>query len=376
MRRTRKRTPIERRSWLAAMVVAGACSLASVGCQHVRPFSCEPGPEVAYAAPPRELRKTSMPDYVIEPPDVLTIDAVRLLPRSPYALRPLDVVRIQANGLPEDRPLSATGDYQISLDGTLVLGGGYDMVETTPLNDDEPQRVYRPLRATGLTIEALREAVQVRLASVARDPEVWITLVQLAPQQEVSGEHLVAQDGTVNLGVYGKVRVVGMTVPEAKAAIEAQLSLRFDMPEVAVDVYGYNSKLYYVVTQGAGLGDQIVQFPITGNETALDAVSQVQGLTASSSTRMWIARPGANGCGGDQILPVDWLGITQRGDTATNYQILPGDRLYVAEDKLVAFDTGLAKIISPVERMLGVTLLGTQTAKQIRFFNNANAGRF
>jgi hypothetical protein len=47
--------------------------------------------------------------------------------------------------------------------------------------------------------------------------------------------------------------------------------------------------------------------------------------------------------------------------------------MFVAEDKLVALDTALAKVISPFERIFGITLLGTQTAKGIKFFNNANA---
>ena len=182
----------------------------------------------------------------------------------------------------------------------------------------------------------LREAVKQRFELLAREAEVWVTLVKIAAQQEVAGEHLVGPDGTVNLGTYGRVRVVGMTLEEAKAAIEDHLADRFDKPEVAVDVFGYNSKVYYVVIQGAGLGDQIAQLPIKGNETVLDALTQIQGLSGSQSTRMWVARPGGNQCGGDQILPVDWLGITQRGDSATNYQILPGDRMYIAEDKLVA----------------------------------------
>jgi hypothetical protein len=38
----------------------------------------------------------------------------------------------------------------------------------------------------------------------------------------------------------------------------------------------------------------------------------------------------------------------------------------------VAFDTALAKMISPIERVLGVTLLGTDTAQRIKFFNNPN----
>jgi polysaccharide export outer membrane protein len=87
---------------------------------------------------------------------------------------------------------------------------------------------------------------------------------------------------------------------------------------------------------------------------------------------MWVARPGHNDCGGDQILPVDWLAVTQRGDTATNYQILPGDRLYVSEDKLVALDTALGKLLSPIERVLGVTLLGTDTAQRIVFFDQGS----
>ena len=106
----------------------------------------------------------------------------------------------------------------------------------------------------------------------------------------------------------------------------------------------------------------------------LDAIGQIQGLSSTSSTRMWVARPGANGCGGDQILPVDWLAVTQRGDVTTNYQILPGDRLYVSEDKLVAFDTKLGKIFAPLERLFGFTALTTSTVRSIVFFNQQGGG--
>jgi hypothetical protein len=48
----------------------------------------------------------------------------------------------------------------------------------------------------------------------------------------------------------------------------------------------------------------------------------------------------------------------------------------VAEDKLVAFDTGLAKVISPIERVFGVTLLGTDTVRRIKFFNQGQRDDF
>src|SRR5207302_5656040 len=38
---------------------------------------------------PRELAPTVHPMYVIEPPDVLNIEAVRLIPKPPYKIEPL-----------------------------------------------------------------------------------------------------------------------------------------------------------------------------------------------------------------------------------------------------------------------------------------------
>ena len=336
--------------------------LGLVGCHAIEhPYSNVPGPcAPVYPCQPKEQQKLSLPDYTIEPPDVLTIEAINLIPRPPYRLRPLDNLLVETKGLPDDSPPAR--EIPVGIDGTLVLGFGYDSADGK----------YAPISVVGLTLPEAQARIADRLATVAADPEVWISLISIANQQNVAGEHLVAPDGTVNLGTYGRVRVVGMTIEEAKLAIESHLSERFLDPEVAVDVFGYNSKSYYIITQGAGLGDQVVHLPVTGNETALDAISQIQGLSGTSSTRMWIARPGANEDGGDQIMPIDWLGITQRGDVTTNYQMLPGDRLYISEDKLIALDTALAKIISPVERVFGVTLLGTQTAKQIKFFDQFN----
>ncbi len=290
-----------------------------------------------------------MPDYIIEPPDILTIEAISLVPKAPYMLRPLDVVSIFSSGLTEVDAIA--GEYTIQPNGTIQLGHSYGSIQ-----------------AAGRTSAQLKEAILTQLKEEFVEPNVWVTLLQMGSQQQVAGEHLVAPDGKVNLGTYGRVRIVGMTIEEARAAVQTHLSQFLENPEIALDVRGYNSKVFYVVTQGAGLGDQVVILPSKGNETVLDAIGQIQGLQSNSSTRMWIARPGYNGCGGDQILPVDWVAVTQRGDIKTNYQIMPGDRLYVSEDKLVALDTAMGKLISPLERVFGVTLLGTQTVSRLVFF--------
>jgi polysaccharide export outer membrane protein len=50
------------------------------------------------------------------------------------------------------------------------------------------------------------------------------------------------------------------------------------------------------------------------------------------------------------------------GKACTNFQLLPGDRVFVAEDKLIALNTGLSKLFAPMERVMGFSLMGVGTA--------------
>src|SRR5262249_18276970 len=156
---------------------------------------------------------------------------------------------------------------------------------------------------------------------------------------QTSGQHLVRQDGTIDLGSYGCVMVAGLTLAQAKVAIERHLSQYLLEPELSIDVLAYNSKVYYVIFDGAGYGMSAYPFPTPGRETVLDAISQISGLPAVSSTRkIWVARPAPPNHPCMQILPVDWLAITQGGATTTNYQLFPGDRVYVQSDCFIKAD--------------------------------------
>src|SRR5262249_29932933 len=194
--------------------------------------------------------------------------------------------------------------------------------------------------------------------------------------QQIRGEHLVRIDGTISLGTYGSVYVTGMTIDEAKRAVEALLAKYLQKPEVSLDVLAYNSKVFYIVVDGAGNGEQVIKQPVTGNETVLDAFSNIGGLAAQASKkRIWIARPAPPNSGaGDQILPIDWTAIVQCGKTATNYQILPGDRIYVKAQPLITFNTMIDRIVAPAERAFGVTLLGQETIRSFERPHNTGSG--
>lgn len=153
------------------------------------------------------------------------------------------------------------------------------------------------------------------------------------PVQVVSGPHLVRPDGTIHLSHWGSVRVTGMTVEKVAAAVKAAGAAHTpDELAVSVDVQAYNSKLYYVVADGDG-GETVYRLPCTGGDTVLDAVAQTGGVRSADgrNRNLWVSR--TTPAGVPQVLPVDWVGITQRGNTQTNYQLLPGDRLYVKAGK-------------------------------------------
>ncbi len=171
----------------------------------------------------------------------------------------------------------------------------------------------------------------------------------------------MASDGRINLRQYGTVLISGKTIDEARLAIEKHLAKFFVSPEVSVDVKGYNSQTYYVITDGAGMGDNVRRLPITGNDTVIDAVAAIGGLSQLSGRKMWIARPTASNPEKGTILAIDYAAITQHGATATNYQIMPGDRLFIEGDPLIAATNNLSKKTAPLERALGILSLETST---------------
>lgn len=287
-------------------------ALAAVGCMHGSHGGFDHGPMAADGAQiavppsgavPRELEKITLPPYVIEAPDQLLIEVV------------------QRSEIPD---LDTDGKEKKGLDGKRLMKPATDRL----------------------------------------------------PVQPISGPFMVRLDGTVGLGFWGSVPVSGLTLDQASEAIKNHLVKQDTLKNlgtslqsltVIVDVIAYNSKKYYIIFDGGGYGEQVYPFPITGSETVLDALANINGLPDVASRRnIWVARRTPHPGQPWQILPVDWIGITQHGVTWTNYQVMPGDRIYVKAQKLVTIDRNLARIISPIERIFGITLLGTNTINQIK----------
>jgi polysaccharide export outer membrane protein len=281
------------------------------------------------------------------------------VPKQPYRLQPLDTISITVLNTLPNNPIA--GLYQIEPDGRVNLGPTYKVVKLSDMTTEEAQRA----------LEKHLMAPDIGLLK----PVASITVVQTRGIQQIAGEHLVRADGTVYLGTYGAVRVAGLTLTTARKKIEDHLTAYLHLPEITLDVLAYNSKVLYVIFDGAGVGQQIYRLPVTGNETVLDAISQVNGLgPVSDQNAIWVARPAPPEGGCVQVLPVDWVGITTKGLTATNYQLLPGDRVYVKAYRVTTLDYAMARVLSPIERLFGITLLGTSTVRAIENSGGGGVG--
>ncbi len=141
--------------------------LSGAGCHFARDLQtqtdcCKP-PDfncctIADAPVPKELNKVSLPPYVIETPDILQIDAVRVIPLPPYRLDPLDIVYLTAQNVYEQFPID--GRYPIDPDGTINLGPRYGGT----------------VRIIDLTTEEAQRAVQTQLREKAKDAVVTLSL--------------------------------------------------------------------------------------------------------------------------------------------------------------------------------------------------------
>jgi polysaccharide biosynthesis/export protein len=145
------------------------------------------------------------------------------------------------------------------------------------------------------------------------------------------GDQPVLPDGTINLGRYGRVAVAGKTVDEIEALVKAAVEAQTKNPgPIPVRIVGRQSKVYYVLGEVNAPG----AFPLQGRECVLDAIVAAGGLTdRASRRRVTLSRPTPPpSC--RIVLPVCYNEIVQLGDTSTNYQIAPGDRIFVPSRSL------------------------------------------
>jgi polysaccharide export outer membrane protein len=291
MDRTRR---IRRTGWLLIVAVCAAC-----GCQTVR----TPEEKIARSGIPTEFNKVSMPDYVVEPPDLVLVEVLEALP---------------------GRPIS--GERLVRPDGKISLG------------------FYGDIYVEGLTIPEIKEKIIFHLRKFLTD-EV-LGLIEIDPNSP-TGAPLMGEDG--------KPKIVDPR----------------ECDRVFVDVTAYNSKNYYVEGDVGSPG----RLPITGNETVLDALHFAGGLIPTAAPQnIRLVRPAPPGACCEQLLPVNLAAIISGGDSTTNYQLMPGDRIVVYRDPIVRTTIFVDRLAAPFQTVLNSILQYSFTARSLEFLRLGTRG--
>jgi len=159
-------------------------------------------------------------------------------------------------------------------------------------------------------------------------------------QTEIGGGHLVAADGTISLGAYGCVNVIALTPFQAKLYVERYLSRWFLNPEIVVRVDEHKTSVYFVIVDGDA---RVVGLRSNPKVTVLDALANLERpVTPTAGQKVWVARSTPKNT--YQILPVNWQAITKGSDPETNWQLFPGDRVYVSAAMPPASSSRVVKI--------------------------------
>ena len=104
-----------------------------------------------------------LPAYRIEPPDVLRLQVMKLVPRPPYRIGIHDTLTIRVLGTPPEQPIN--GYYVVEGDGLVTLGPLYGTARVLGLTTEDAaarigQALYRVLQKPRVTVELARSAMR------------------------------------------------------------------------------------------------------------------------------------------------------------------------------------------------------------------------
>jgi protein involved in polysaccharide export with SLBB domain len=206
-----------------------------------------------------------------------------------------------------------------------------------------------------------RELDKSTLATYIVEPGdvLLVQPVNLDSPVRLPSDQTVLPDGRIDLGQFGRLPVAGKSIEQIEQ--EVQTAVQAKTPNsgpINVRLIGRNSKVYYVLGQVNAPGS----FPLQGRETVLDGLVAAGGLNVRASrSNIILSRPTApDSC--RIVLPVCYRQIVQLGDTTTNYQLQPGDRIYVPGQSLcesVFGDSDENKGCSPCMRPQFPCAIGT-----------------
>lgn len=211
--------------------------------------------------------------------------------------------------------------------GCSTVGGAFGLTPPAHKLTDTAEA----FRQTAGVAPLPRELNKSLLPSYVVEPgdTLLVLPARLDSALRLPGDQVVLQDGTIDLAEFGRPVVAGQTVPQIEAEVQRLIAAKAKDKEeeslVSVRLVGRVSKVFYVLGEVNAPG----AFPLSGRETVLDGVIAAGGITRTANTKKVILSRPTQPDGCRVVLPVCYDNVVQLGDTSTNYQLQPGDRIFI-----------------------------------------------
>ena len=236
-----------------------------------------------------------------------------IAPMASYTIEIADTISVEPVSF--DATVRLPGDQVVKPDGTISLGefGSY--------------------LANGKTVDEMRLEIQSVIDQQIR-ADMEIEFAKKESQRKVEEDEDQAEltiesadevvDDAPELESVRTARLERRR-REARRRFEQSVDEKLTQNRVSVRVTNWDSKKIYVLGDVNSPGS----FPYIGNETVLDAIIEAGGLsTKANHHNIIVSRPSS--CGECRtVMKVCYDQIVQLGDASTNYQLMPGDRVFV-----------------------------------------------
>lgn len=143
---------------------------------------------------------------------------------------------------------------------------------------------------------------------------------------ELSQTARVAEDGSINMPLLGRVEVAGLTVQELERKLASILDQQYTK-EARVSVF---IREYQKISILGAVG-RPGQYEFVGRTTLLEAIAQAGGLTAQATSELYVYRTGPDGK--QERIVVGLPDMTRGGNQELNITLQPKDIVMVPIDQ-------------------------------------------
>jgi polysaccharide export outer membrane protein len=173
-------------------------------------------------------------------------------------------------------------------------------------------------------------------------PDVLQVSVTGRPDLDVSRP--ISPDGRIDIGPLGRVRVEGLSVPEAAGRIAAEAGL--PSRAVQVQIVEFWSQKVYLFGEVTGFQRAVAY---EGPETVLDLLHRTGGITPGAAPgEVHVVRSHVAEGRSPEVFHVDLKAVVMKHDQRTNLRLQPFDQVYVGE----TFPSSWEKCVPPCFRPL------------------------